>query len=29
MNSKLTGEGAEEEAVPKKTLQFSTINSDF
>ena len=29
MNSKLTGEGAEEEAVPKKPLQFSTINSDF
>ena len=30
MNSKLTGEGAEEdEDVQKKSLTFSTINSDF
>jgi hypothetical protein len=32
MNSKLTGEGDDEEEeadVPKKALQFSAINSDF
>ena len=30
MNSKLTGEGDDDEAdVPKKALQFSAINSDF
>ena len=31
MTPKLTGEGAEEaeEAVKKKALQFSAINSDF
>ena len=30
MTSKLTGEGdADADAVPKSTLQFSAINSDF
>ena len=30
MNSKLTGEGdGDDVEVPKKTLQFSAINSDF
>ena len=29
MNSKLTGEGDEEDVVQKKPLQFSAINSDF
>jgi len=29
MNSKLTGEGDEEDDVQKKALQFSAINSEF
>ena len=30
MNSKLTGEGDEDEDdVPKRALQFSAMNSDF
>ena len=29
MNAKLTGEGDDEDEVPKKALQFSAINSDF
>ena len=30
MTSKVTGEGDDDEGeVPKKTLQFSAINSDF
>ena len=29
MTSKVTGEGDEDEDDVKKTLQFSTINSDF
>ena len=29
MTSKVTGEGDEAAAVPKKALQFSAINSDF
>ncbi len=28
MNSKVTGEGDEDEDVPKNTLQFSPINSE-
>ena len=29
MIGKLTGEGEDEEDVPKKALTFSTLNSDF
>ena len=29
MNSKLTGQGDEDDDVQKKALQFSAINSEF